>query len=193
MRDPGRTSIRTRRSRRSKPFSMPIRRRRTSIKNRSVWRPNIPRWTISSVQRAFPLLRYGSASAVVTDPAKRALIAKKDDIENKIDALKYQKVVDGSGRLQETAHGPAARTGAHPGGDRQMMTPRAQVRRQLRFVRGRHRGSAGLFPRRRIERAEALWRRRISKAPTTSSKRWSPRIPKTPITVSAGVSFSGTL
>ena len=27
----------------------------------------------------------------MTDPAKRELIAKKDDIENKIDALKYQK------------------------------------------------------------------------------------------------------
>jgi hypothetical protein len=40
---------------------------------------------------AFPLLRFGSASAIVTDPAKRELIAKKDDIENKIDALKYQK------------------------------------------------------------------------------------------------------
>ncbi|HEX4137814.1 MAG TPA: hypothetical protein VHY84_24605 [Bryobacteraceae bacterium] len=40
---------------------------------------------------AFPLLKFGSASAVVTDPAKRELIAKKDDIENKIDALKYQK------------------------------------------------------------------------------------------------------
>jgi hypothetical protein len=40
---------------------------------------------------SFPLLKFGSASAVVTDPAKRELIAKKDDIENKIDALKYQK------------------------------------------------------------------------------------------------------
>lgn len=40
---------------------------------------------------AFPVLKYGSASAVVTDPAKRELIAKKDDIEGKIDALKYQK------------------------------------------------------------------------------------------------------
>jgi hypothetical protein len=40
---------------------------------------------------AFPLLKFGSASAVVTDPAKRELIAKKEDIENKIDALKYQK------------------------------------------------------------------------------------------------------
>jgi hypothetical protein len=27
----------------------------------------------------------------VTDPAKRALIDRKDEIENKIDALKYQK------------------------------------------------------------------------------------------------------
>ncbi len=40
---------------------------------------------------AFPLLKYGAASAVVTDPAKRALITKKDDVENRIDALKYQK------------------------------------------------------------------------------------------------------
>jgi hypothetical protein len=40
---------------------------------------------------AFPLLRFGSAAAAANDPAKRELIAKKDDIENKIDALKYQK------------------------------------------------------------------------------------------------------
>lgn len=44
-------------------------------------------------QRAasFPFLKYGSAAVVVTDPAKRALIAKKNDVENRIDALKYQK------------------------------------------------------------------------------------------------------
>jgi hypothetical protein len=40
---------------------------------------------------SFPLFKFGSAAAEVTDPAKRELIAKKDDIENKIDALKYQK------------------------------------------------------------------------------------------------------
>ncbi len=40
---------------------------------------------------AFSLLRYGSAATVVNDPAKRELLAKKDDIEGKIDALKYQK------------------------------------------------------------------------------------------------------
>jgi len=40
---------------------------------------------------AFTLVRFGSAAAEVTDPAKRALVAAKEDIENKIDALKYQK------------------------------------------------------------------------------------------------------
>ncbi len=40
---------------------------------------------------AFPLIRYGAAAAKVTDPAKQALVAKKEDIENRIDALKYQK------------------------------------------------------------------------------------------------------
>lgn len=40
---------------------------------------------------AFPLVRYGAADAPVTDPAKKALIGKKEEIENKIDALKYQK------------------------------------------------------------------------------------------------------
>jgi len=40
---------------------------------------------------AFPILRYGSAAVVVNDPAKRALVSKKEDVENKIDALKFQK------------------------------------------------------------------------------------------------------
>jgi len=40
---------------------------------------------------AFPLVRYGEAAAVITDPAKQQLVAKKEEIENKIDALKYEK------------------------------------------------------------------------------------------------------
>jgi len=40
---------------------------------------------------AFALLKFGSAAAVANDPAKRELIAKREEIENKIDALKYQK------------------------------------------------------------------------------------------------------
>ena len=40
---------------------------------------------------AFPIIRYGSAAAVVNDPAKRTLVSKKEEIENRIDALKFQK------------------------------------------------------------------------------------------------------
>ncbi|HKD07425.1 MAG TPA: hypothetical protein VKB79_16100 [Bryobacteraceae bacterium] len=40
---------------------------------------------------SFALVRYGSAASVITDPAKRDLVAKKEDIENKIDALKFEK------------------------------------------------------------------------------------------------------
>jgi len=48
---------------------------------------------IDDQQRAasFPLLRFGSAAAVANDPAKKELVSKREDIENKIDALKYQK------------------------------------------------------------------------------------------------------
>ena len=48
---------------------------------------------IDDQQRAgtFTLVRYGSAAAESTDPAKKELIAKKEQIENQIDALKYQK------------------------------------------------------------------------------------------------------
>jgi hypothetical protein len=40
---------------------------------------------------SFPLLKFGAAATVAADPAKRDLLAKRDDVENKIDALKYQK------------------------------------------------------------------------------------------------------
>jgi hypothetical protein len=48
---------------------------------------------IDDQQRAasFPLLRFGSAAAAVNDPAKKELVAKREDVENRIDALKYQK------------------------------------------------------------------------------------------------------
>jgi hypothetical protein len=41
---------------------------------------------------AFPVLRLTAASAV-TDPAKQALQAKRDEIESQIDQLKYQKAL----------------------------------------------------------------------------------------------------
>jgi hypothetical protein len=37
------------------------------------------------------LVRYGASTATMDDPAKRALIAKKEQLEQQIDALKYQK------------------------------------------------------------------------------------------------------
>jgi hypothetical protein len=39
----------------------------------------------------FTLLRLGTSQMAANDPAKRALLAKKDDLEQKIDTLKYQK------------------------------------------------------------------------------------------------------
>jgi len=39
----------------------------------------------------FTLVRSGPAAAEVTDPAKQQLVATKEQIENKIDALKFQK------------------------------------------------------------------------------------------------------
>jgi hypothetical protein len=39
----------------------------------------------------FILVRFGSVEAALKDPAKRALIAKKEDLEQQIDKLKYEK------------------------------------------------------------------------------------------------------
>lgn len=39
----------------------------------------------------FPILRIGSAQQAANDPAKRALLDKKEALEQKIDLLKYQK------------------------------------------------------------------------------------------------------
>ena len=40
---------------------------------------------------AFTVLRIGAAQRAANDPAKRELLAKKDDLEQKVDELKYQK------------------------------------------------------------------------------------------------------
>lgn len=44
-------------------------------------------------QRAgnYTLLRYGTAAAQVKDPAKKELVSRKEQIENQIDSLKFQK------------------------------------------------------------------------------------------------------
>jgi hypothetical protein len=40
---------------------------------------------------SFPVLRIGAAQKQANDPAKQALLAKKEDLEQQIDTLKYQK------------------------------------------------------------------------------------------------------
>jgi hypothetical protein len=40
---------------------------------------------------SFTLLRLGASQQAANDPAKRGLLEQKDDLEQKIDALKYQK------------------------------------------------------------------------------------------------------
>lgn len=40
---------------------------------------------------SFTLLRYGAAQKAASDPAKQSLLAKKEELEQKIDVLKYNK------------------------------------------------------------------------------------------------------
>ena len=40
---------------------------------------------------AFPLVSLGAASAVANNPEKKKLLAKKDQLEQQIDLLKYNK------------------------------------------------------------------------------------------------------
>jgi len=44
-------------------------------------------------QRAgsFQLVKYGTAAVAITDPGKRDLVTKKEELENQIDELKFQK------------------------------------------------------------------------------------------------------
>jgi hypothetical protein len=44
-----------------------------------------------ALMSTFTLVRIGAAQAAMNDPAKRELMAKKEELEQKVDALKYQK------------------------------------------------------------------------------------------------------
>ena len=44
-----------------------------------------------SLMSTFTVVRIGTAQAAMNDPAKRDLLGKKEELEQKIDALKYQK------------------------------------------------------------------------------------------------------
>ena len=44
-----------------------------------------------ALMSSLTVLRIGAAQAAMNDPAKRELLAKKEELEQKIDELKYQK------------------------------------------------------------------------------------------------------
>jgi hypothetical protein len=44
-----------------------------------------------ALMATFTVVRIGAAQAAMNDPAKRDLMAKKEELEQKVDALKYQK------------------------------------------------------------------------------------------------------
>ena len=69
---------------------------------------------------SFPVLRIGAAQKQANDPAKQALLAKKEDLEQKIDALKYQKAAMDPADYKTAADGGAGATGASATGTGQM-------------------------------------------------------------------------
>ena len=54
-----------------------------------------------ALMSTFSVVRIGSAQAAMNDPAKRDLVLKKEDLEEKIDALKYQKAAMEPGEYKQ--------------------------------------------------------------------------------------------
>ena len=120
------------RSARLRHFSMRIARRRIFIHRRSAWRPSMP--SLRTPARAnpcarlrtdsgeglllanFAVVRMGAAQQATNDPAKRALFDKKEELEQKIDVLKYQKAAMDPDDYKAAAHPGAGGSGARPGG-----------------------------------------------------------------------------
>ena len=103
-----RTRTRATRSLRWRRLRMRTARRRSSTRRRSGWRRSIrslrtPARAMrcgrlrggmgreGALMATFTVVRIGAAQAAMNDPAKRDLMAKKEDLEQKIDALKYEK------------------------------------------------------------------------------------------------------
>ena len=69
---------------------------------------------------SFTLLRLGTSPQAANDPAKRALLDQKDDLEQKIDTLKYQKAAMDPADYKTAADRCAGRTRESAGGVGQM-------------------------------------------------------------------------
>ena len=54
-----------------------------------------------ALMASLSVVRIGSAQAAMNDPAKRDLVLKKEDLEEKIDALKYQKAAMEPGEYKQ--------------------------------------------------------------------------------------------
>ena len=50
---------------------------------------------------AFTLLRFGAAQAAVRDPAKQKLLVRKEEVEQQIDKLKYEKAAIDAGQYKK--------------------------------------------------------------------------------------------
>ncbi len=94
-------------SRRSKPSISPSRRPTSFMTRRSAWPPSIRCWKIPAKAKAtenperrngegklaaaFPVVRLGANAAAARDPDKKPLLDKKEQLEQAIDKLKYEK------------------------------------------------------------------------------------------------------
>ncbi len=68
----------------------------------------------------FTLIRLGAAQKAYNDPAKRALLAQKEELERKIDTLKYQKLAMSQDDYKNAAYRRAPGVGEGAGSIRQV-------------------------------------------------------------------------
>lgn len=56
---------------------------------------------VGRLAASFVVMRFGRAQAAAADPARRALLARKEDLEQRIDLLKYQKAAMDAGEYRK--------------------------------------------------------------------------------------------
>jgi hypothetical protein len=56
-----------------------------------------------ALMSSFTVVRIGAAQAAMSDPAKRDLMAKKEELEQRVDALKYQKAAMEPGEYRDSS------------------------------------------------------------------------------------------
>ena len=134
---------------------------------------------------AFPLVRLGANAAAARDPAKRPLLERKEQLEQAIDQLKYEKAAMAARRLQEAAHHSPAGARQNPGGAGQVT---------FGNILARWGAAAALavcaLSAQTLEQAETLRKAHRYVEPTTCSACWWKSTRKMPITGCAGAAVS---